>query len=153
MDLTTVTTVLASIKSATEIAKVFKDSDVSFEKAEFKLKLADLISALADARIEVTEIQQLLIEKDAEIRELKENLSVKEKVTWEEPSYWLINGENKDGPFCQQCYDKNKELIRLQGNGEGYWVCKACQNSYVDSSHDSTPSVVTRRTHDPFDEY
>ena len=51
MDMTAITAVLGSIKTATEIAKYIKDSNVSFEKAETKLRLAELIGALADAKL------------------------------------------------------------------------------------------------------
>lgn len=143
MDLTSISTVLGSLKTATEIAKLIKESDWSLEKAETKLKLAELISALADAKIEVTEIQQVLIEKDSKIRELEETLLTKQKLTWEKPYYWLADGISKDGPYCQHCYDKNKELIRLQGHGDGYWECKSCKNNYTDNSyvHNRTVSL------------
>jgi len=153
MDLTSVSTILGSIKTATEIAKLIKASDLSLEKAETKLKLADLISTLADAKIEVTDIQQALIEKDHQILELKDKLSIKQKLQWSKPYYWLVDGENKDGPYCQHCYDKFKELIRLQGIGEGYWECKACKNGYTDDTHEVfIGSISTRiRGHDPYD--
>ena len=138
MDITSIATVLNSLKTATEIAKLIKNSDVSLEKAESKLKLADLISALADAKIEVTEIQQSLLEKENVILELKSKLEVKSKINWEKPYYWVVDSRQKDGPFCQHCYDKNRELIRLQGNGEGYWECKSCKNNYTDSTHDAS---------------
>jgi ribosomal protein L37AE/L43A len=150
MDLTSITTVLGSIKTATEIAKLIKDSDLSLEKAETKLKLAELISALADAKIEVTDIQHVLIEKDQQIRVLEERFSVKQKLKWVEPNYWVVDGEQKDGPYCQHCYDKNKELIRLQGNGEGYWECKACKNIYTDSNYQPFIGTVSRNDYDPY---
>ena len=80
MDFASVSAVLGSIKTATEIAKILKESNVSLEKAEFKLKLAELISSLADAKIEMSEIQQLLVEKDSKIRKLNERLSIKDKL-------------------------------------------------------------------------
>lgn len=151
MDLTSISTALSSIKTAAEIAKLIKDSDLSLEKAETKLKLAELISALADAKIEVTDIQQNLVEKDGKIRELEEKLSVKQKLKWEKPYYWLVEHESKDGPYCQHCYDKNKELIRLQGNGEGYWECKVCKNNYTDSSYAPYIGTVSRNDYDPYE--
>lgn len=153
MDLTSVSTLLGSIKTATEIAKLIKDSDVSLEKAETKLKLAELISALADAKIEVTEVQQALLDKDAEVRGLQEQLRLKAQLQWEKPYYWLRDGETKDGPYCQHCYDKSHELIRLQGNGEGYWECKACKNNYTDSTHRGFFAEVSRRGHDPYSDF
>ncbi|HEY8272026.1 MAG TPA: hypothetical protein VIG33_14135 [Pseudobdellovibrionaceae bacterium] len=135
-----VTTVLSSIKTATEIAKLIKNSVDTLEKAESKLKLADLISALAEAKIQVTEIQQILLEKDAKLKVLQEQLTKKEMLQWESPYYWLIDGTLKDGPFCQHCYDKNLDIIRLQGNGKGFWECKACKNSYKDKSYNHNAS-------------
>ena len=37
----------------------------------------------------------------------------------------------KDGPFFQQCYEKESTLIMLQDNKNGYWVCNTCQNTYA----------------------
>jgi hypothetical protein len=135
MDIAAITGVLSSIKIATEIAKLIKDSDFSLEKAETKLKLAELISALVDAKIEVSAIQHTLSEKEAQIRALQDKLSVKQKLEWSVPYYWLTDSEKRDGPYCQHCYDKNQELIRLQGDGEGYWECKACKNHYTDHTY------------------
>ncbi len=58
-DFTAIASILGSVKTATEIAKLLKNTDLSFEQAEMKLKLADIISALADARIEISEIQSV----------------------------------------------------------------------------------------------
>ncbi len=153
MDITSISTLLTSIKTATEIAKLIKEGDVSLEKAETKLKLAELISALADAKIEVSEIQQVLLEKDSEIRGLNEQIKLQALVQWEKPYYWLVDNGNKDGPFCQHCYDKDRQLIRLQGNGEGYWECKVCKNNYTDSTHKGILAYSRPRNHDPYSGY
>jgi len=149
MDIAAISAVLGSIKIATDIAKLIKDSDISLEKAEIKLKLAELISALADAKIEMTQIQQALLDKDAELRKLQEQFVVKEKLKWEQPYYWIIDEKGKDGPYCQQCYDKNHELIRLQGDGEGFWECKACKNIYLDSTYKSFTDSGNKDNYDP----
>lgn len=129
MDINTVSTLLGSLKTASELAKLIKDSGVSLEQAEVKLRFAELISALADAKTEVAGIQQTLLDKDEEIRQLQEQLKVKAKVQYQSPYYYLIDGDKKDGPFCQHCYDKDKALIRLQYQGEGWW-CLVCKNIY-----------------------
>lgn len=139
-DIATISSILSSIKTATDIAKLIKESDISLEKAETKLKLADLISSLADARIEIANIQEMLISKDQSIKELKESINIKEKLNWESPYYWLMDGSKKEGPFCQHCYDDRNKLIRLQGDNSGYWECKTCKNSYTDSSYEQSGS-------------
>jgi hypothetical protein len=153
MDLTVVTTLLGSIKTATEIAKLIKDSDVSLEKAETKLKLADLISALADAKIVVSEVQQALLDKDVEIRALQEQLKLKAQLKWEKPYYWLVDESQKDGPFCQHCNDKSHDLIRLQDSGGGRWHCSVCKNFYTDSTYKSTQVRGIRRGRDPYGDF
>jgi hypothetical protein len=80
MDIGAISAIISSIKTATDIAKLIKDSDISLEKAEFRLKPAELISALADAKIQVAEIQQALEEKDAKLRRLHEQIAVKQKL-------------------------------------------------------------------------
>lgn len=135
MDITAVTAVLGSIKTATDIAKLIKDSDLSLEKAETKLKLADLISALADAKLEVVGVQQTLADAEAKVRDLEERLKTKENLRWNEPAYYVAEDGRTDGPFCQKCYDTDGKLVRLIGDGDGWFECKACKSNYVTPEH------------------
>ena len=48
--ITVIATAISSLKTETEIATLLKTSDETFIKAELKLKLADLMNALADAK-------------------------------------------------------------------------------------------------------
>ena len=135
-DLASITAIVKSVKAATEIAKFLKDSDLTVEKAEIKLQLADLISSLADARIETAEIQTILIEKDEQISNLTNKLKIKGSLVYEKPYYWIIDGNSKDGPFCQNCQDGKDKLIRLQQLGNaGYWNCLQCNNSVIDGDY------------------
>jgi hypothetical protein len=59
MDIGTITAALGSVKTAAELARLMKGSVVSLEKAEVKLQQAELLSALADARIQIADVQQL----------------------------------------------------------------------------------------------
>jgi ribosomal protein L37AE/L43A len=139
MDIPTIAAVLTSIKSATEIAKLLKETDLSLEKAEVKLKLADLISTLADAKMEIAGVQDLLREKETKIRELEEVLALRADLEYEAPYYWRINEGKKDGPFCQQCYDADDKLIRLQEKRtKGAWDCKRCGKHFYDEQHKKT---------------
>ena len=135
MDITSISTLIGSLKTATEIAKFIKETGLSLEQAETKLKLADLISTLADARVEVAGIQQELLEREEQIRELRKQLELKDALVYEAPSYWLHDESTKDGPFCQTCYDSGAKLIRLQGPGNGYWECKSCKSSFMEARY------------------
>ncbi|MCW5203214.1 hypothetical protein VU12_09780, partial [Desulfobulbus sp. US4] len=99
MDIGAITSALSGIKQAIDIAKIIKDSASSLEEAEIKLKLADLISALADAKIEIANIKEGVTEKDDEIKRLKGIIETSDKLVWKEPYYFLIDDdEHEDGP-------------------------------------------------------
>lgn len=131
-----VVTAVGSIKSAIDIAKVLKDGADTFDKAEVKLQLAELISSLADAKMQMAEVQELLIESNTEKKELLIKLNQKDKVIYRKPSYFKINDDNtEDGPYCQNCYDSNEKLIRLQGGTNDVWTCNQCEKTYKGSKY------------------
>lgn len=132
-DIATIATLISSIKSATDIAKLISDSGVTLEKAEIKLKIAELVSALADAKMEIADIQSLILEKDAQIVELQRALDEKVTLTFDGKIYWSGEGDSREGPFCQRCYDAERKLIRLQyhhGARATWYHCTACGTDY-----------------------
>jgi hypothetical protein len=125
-----IATALSSIKTAIDLAKILKNSSTTLAEAEQKLKLAEIISALADVKIEMAEVQTLLLQKDSTINELQESLKTKENLIFEAPYYWLLDGDEKDGPFCQNCYDSENKLIRLQKWGSSSVKCFFCDKVF-----------------------
>ena len=144
-DIATIAAALGSLKTATDIAKLIKDSGSSLEQAEVKLQIAELISSLAEAKLEIAGIQSDLIEKDNVISSLNEQLALKQRVIWEKPYYWLEDGELRDGPYCQRCYDVEQRLVRLQGGGKNAWNCRSCKNTFTDANY-VRPQVRRTRT-------
>jgi len=134
-EIATIGAILTSVKTATEIAKMLKDSDLSLEKAEMKLKLAELVSSLADVKLEAAKIQELLLEKDRLIRDLKDTQSLKEKLTWRAPVYYLLTQNGEEGPFCPQCYDNNQKIIRLQTYERDCWYCMTCVKTFYSQNY------------------
>jgi len=54
----------------------------------------------------------------------------------EKPYYWKkITEQEKEGPYCQLCYDKDQKLIRLQDWGNGEWNCQSCKTHVTDSNY------------------
>ncbi|MGI3026535.1 hypothetical protein ACRTC8_17550 [Vibrio cholerae] len=135
-DIAVISAALGSLKTAHELAKIIKTSGDSLEKAEIKFQLAELISALAEAKIELADIQSTIIQKDEQIKEQQCQLSEREKLEYEAPYYWRIDGDKKDGPFCQKCCDVNSLLVRLQTTRVcGCWICKNCGKDYLDNNY------------------
>jgi hypothetical protein len=136
MEIAAITGALSGIKVASEIAKLIKNSGTTLEAAEIKFKLAELIGALADAKIEIADFKELMSLKDGEINELKKVLRIQQKVVWNEPYYFIIEDEDKQGPFCQCCHDVDQNLVRLQSPlNDGCWNCGKCKNTYIDSNY------------------
>ncbi|HCG8655608.1 TPA: hypothetical protein NKA12_004610 [Vibrio parahaemolyticus] len=116
-DIATISTALTSLKTAVELAKAVRTSTSALEQADVNLQLADLISALADARIEVSEIQGLLLEKEQLISQLQKQLENQGNAIYEKPYYWLESGGERDGPYCQRCKDVDDLFVGLQEAG------------------------------------
>ncbi len=147
-DIATIGTALTSLKTAVDLAKAVRTSTSALEQAEVNLQLADLISALADARIEVSEIQGLLLEKEQLISQLQKELEYKGNTIYEKPYYWLDSGGCKDGPYCQRCKDVDDLLVRLQEAGsKGRWSCRSCNEIFLDS--DYVAPKKRKRVHSP----
>lgn len=128
--ITTISTALGRVKTATEIAKLLRETDLSLEKAETKNKLADLMGALADVKIQLADVRELLLEKDEVIRKMQEEMEIKGSMVFEQPYYWLETEKGKEGPFCQACFDGEKKLSRLHDYGDGYWRCRVCGKNF-----------------------
>jgi D-serine dehydratase len=131
-DIATIGALISSVKTATEIAKIIKDSDVSLQGAEAKLKVAELISTLADAKLELAEVQDLIREKDQEISSLKSKLEQKEAITYDGKFYWM---KGDSVPFCAVCYERDGRYSHLTYNQasdyyEAYHKCKVCSAAY-----------------------
>ena len=136
-DIATIGTILSSVKTATEIAKLVKNSTTSLEEAEIKLQMAELISTLADIKIELSEVQLSQREKEEIIIKLEEQLNKKNKISFDGKMYWA---ENDKTPFCTVCFEKDSKYHHLEyfpkvmdGEdvwSEEHWNCKICKNSY-----------------------
>ncbi len=135
MDIGYIGTALTSLKTATDLAKIIKDSGNTLEQAEVNFKLAELVGALAEAKLELASIQEVLASKEKQINKLKSEMDVKSNLQWERPYYFLKDGDSKEGPFCQKCYDTDSKLIRLQERDQGSWCCHTCTGYYTDKNY------------------
>ncbi|ELA8177609.1 hypothetical protein RGL50_005174 [Vibrio alginolyticus] len=131
-DIATISALLTSVKTATDIAKLIKESDSSLEAAEFKLNMAELISSLADVKIEVAELQDELRSRDEEIYKLQTELKQQNSMKFDGKLYWVDGDET---PFCTYCYEQNGKKLHLRYIPDGdffaeQWNCKACESAY-----------------------
>jgi ribosomal protein L37AE/L43A len=93
-------------------------------------------------------LQEENIELRQKVKALEDQLAVRAKMQWEAPHYWVHGeGKERDGPYCQACYDKDAKLIRLQNLRRGKWHCQVCSKTFYDSTYH--PPQAHRVTNGP----
>lgn len=133
-DFTAIATALGSLKTATDIAKFLRESDLSLERAELKLKLADLIGALADTKIELVEIQETLFNKDKRINELEAAFECKHTLVRRYDAYYAADdrGNPAGVAYCLRCWEndhKRRQLVEDYKDSRTH-ACTACGHRY-----------------------
>ena len=133
-DLTAIGAVLGSLKIATEIAKFIRESDVSIERAELKLKVADLIGALADVKLELVELQDSFAAKDQRIKELEEAFEAKDSMVRKYDAYYNAgpDGEPLGAPYCLRCWESDHKRRLLVHDAKDFRtrLCTSCGHKY-----------------------
>lgn len=152
-DFATISTVLTSIKTATDIVKVLRETDASLEKAELKMRLADLVSTLADAKIQLSDVQTALQDKEKRIRELEEAFELKDQLVRRSDAYYRQGPDGKATgvPYCLRCWEvdhKCRQLVSVSGDHRRS-VCPACQHKYEGYSTPTIAPSVTQSESSP----
>ncbi len=107
------------------VAKVLQEAG----KIEQYQQILDVLSKLLEMQKRVAELEE-------ENKNLAEKFKIKESLIYENNAYWIINNNNKDGPFCSRCWDKNKDLIRMHPMmNPNFVVCPECKN-HIQIKHD-----------------
>jgi hypothetical protein len=93
--------------------------------------------------------EKLIELKEAAVTLQEENLALKQKLKQLESAagvppnllfdkglYWLMasppDSNNRQGPFCQACFDRDKKLVHLHRNQvtQSGWFCVVCRNYF-----------------------
>jgi hypothetical protein len=94
---------------------------------------------LMEFREEALALQEENLRLRARIRELEEQAGRQGEIFFEGEAYWRKhangNGDSeKDGPFCQRCFDTQGKLVRLQSANHMVacreWLCVVCKTGY-----------------------
>ena len=77
-----------------------------------------------------------------EVRQLREQLELRAKASFENNFYWMVEGDSKDGPFCPKCYDTDHPIRRMIKLGH----LRGCPSCHLLLHHDgSGPTPQERR--------
>ena len=103
-------------EAAKGAANVLKEAG----KIEEYQKILDLINDLFEKNDEIEKLK-------SENKILKENIKIKDEYIFKNNCYW--HKITDDGPFCQRCLDKDKNLIRIIPTyvGSNNALCNECK--------------------------
>lgn len=134
MPLATISAALTSLKAATDIVKVIRESETSLAQAELKLQLAELMGALAETKIQLSDIQSQVADRDAEIARLDGALKMKgDVVRFREAMYFKGDDGAATGvPYCIACWNDRHKLspITTLATSRFIHVCTSCNHQY-----------------------
>lgn len=65
---------------------------------------------------------------------------------FEAPYYWSVDSGNKEGPFCQPCWDEKQISARLYTRTQGSWTCLVCSKTVRDSTYEDPPTQPRRQS-------
>ncbi|MGE4293689.1 MAG: hypothetical protein AB7E32_15940 [Desulfovibrio sp.] len=82
---------------------------------------------LQDAYLALCEENQALKQQ---LCEVADTLDLAGNMRFDGQKYWLKSEDRQEGPYCQLCYDRDGNLVRLQQQ-ERHWQCKSCGNLYL----------------------
>jgi|SRR3989338_7223746 len=91
----------------------------------------ELYQQILEVQEKLLEMQKKIFDLDNENKNLKIEINLKKNLRHERDAYWLIDeNENKDGPFCTLCYDKDVKLIRIQKGDYGRFGWARCHSCH-----------------------
>ncbi len=92
-----------------------------------KLQSVELQQMLTDMRKEALDREEEVLVFRKRIQQLEEAADIRANLSYDRGAYWL----NKEGPYCQRCWDVDNKLVRLQDHSSTdagpYWVCFQCE--------------------------
>ncbi|RWQ66211.1 MAG: hypothetical protein EOS85_31315 [Mesorhizobium sp.] len=123
---------LAAVGQALEIARQLREFEKTFTDAEFKLKLAELYSALSDTKMALADAREAIQERDSEIRRLKVLSDSKVKTVRVGQYNYGIKPDGKPSslPFCPTCEQTQGLQIQISHGLGGHNLCPKCQGIY-----------------------
>jgi len=123
--------IVATLRGATDIAKALATADSAIEKAELKLRLAEIMTKLALAQTDALEIDLQIIHYHDRIKQLEDALRISATVGKDGDAYYeLKDGKPSGSPYCLRCWEIDHKLVHLVIDSGNKRTCPHCNRSY-----------------------
>lgn len=136
---------LAAIGQAIDVAKGMRAVEKSFDAAEYKMRIAELMSTLSDARLEMLEARDTLIEKDAELARMKAVMEVQADLVQLQTGFKYRGGEDGNPiglPIRPRCEGRDGRITFFVSAGRPRQVrCPVCSDEYSGVSNFGLPQA------------
>ena len=129
-----ITGLLSSMTAAIGVAKAVSEAKGVYDQADLKLKMAEIVSTLADVKIALAEAASEARAKDEEIARLKKAFAFTETTVelhgWRFPT--TKHGEPYGTPVCPRCIEVDGRLMVLRQVSHAYGdlSCPMCKTKY-----------------------
>ena len=119
---------LTAISQAVNVVKGLNQIDREFDKAELKLKIAELSSALATAQMTLAEAQKEFSEKDGQIGRLEAAFREKQELVEYRGFYYrkASDGTPLGRPYCPRCVQEGS-LFMMTRTPKAQFACPKCR--------------------------
>lgn len=107
---------LTAVSETLKITKELRSIENNIDKAELKLRLADLIDGLLEAKEALQDAKQREIDLLDEIKKMKEQFVDRSRYEDENGLLYKLNESNeREGePFCNLCFVRESKLYRMR---------------------------------------
>lgn len=128
------TIALSSLNAALQVVKGWRAAEKAYDAAAFKAQLAEVMEALASAKLALIDSKELVLNLQQENTRLQREFDRSATLKKGDGGYlYEITNDNAltGFPFCPKCLDVDQRLVQLVQNGkilEG--KCPRCSESF-----------------------
>jgi hypothetical protein len=117
--------VITTISNALTIAQRLREIAKNVAQAEFTNLLADLAIELANAKLQVGALKEILADKEEEIRVLRAKQGEGERPTGTKWGCYQFEGD--EALYCTACWDVRRTKVRAARTPGGLRHCPVCK--------------------------
>lgn len=143
---------LSAVSTAIEVARGMRAVEKNFDAANYKIQIADLMTALSDARLEILAARDAFADKDRAFDELKKTVSRQSELVEARGGFkYEANSEGQPTgyPICPTCEQRDGRITFTVQDGTARKVrCPVCDSRFNGIAIYATRSPAEPRTLD-----